>query len=106
VFDLARSDRTLASLEKEFEVSENSIRKWFKDSGSKRVTFGEPDDESRTFGFALTRGTPAATAAGVLAYVGVGAPLAPPRGSGMPVPSNASPRAANPLRHSCQNAAL
>jgi len=48
-----------------------SLPTWSRPSDApKGVMFGEPDDESRTFGFALIRGTPAAKAAGVLAYVG------------------------------------
>ena len=36
---------------------------------SKRVTFGEPDDETRTFGFAVEIGAPEAKAAGAFVYL-------------------------------------
>ena len=50
--ELARSGRTLASLEKEFEVSENSIRNWLKqaDLDEGRRADGLTTDEREELG--------------------------------------------------------
>jgi transposase-like protein len=52
VVELARSGRTLASLEKEFEVSENSIRNWLKqaDLDEGRRADGLTTDEREELG--------------------------------------------------------